>query len=423
MSEIPEKIPTSLSVQKSGPQHASGLDPWRLVLHGLATLVVALQVAAVAWGLDRGINFFEKARLHSWMVFSMKALGCAFFLGDLALAARFYWVAFLHGWSEIGSSPRSVVRFYFAPLVRGFLRNRSSKIVVVYSIVTAIGAGVGWALLKWTATGPVPNQPFPTGQPGPPPAAVLTNSDPPAEKAFPPVTPRPGEAPQLPLSAILTNSDPPKENVIPPVTPRPGEAPQLPPTSEEPKSIPIQPEVSSPFHVKQPILVPKITPEPRMPAVKTQIEIEPVQEPGKTEPAHPAIPADPSPELSPATRREEETIGEIDITVGGDTIVVFPQTGPELVRKTTFGELPRDFEHLRDMRLVVIVQVDEAGEAAVVSEVEFPSNFPMSPALRGRLTKQVTRFVEKSMWKAARDDSNQPITKQITLKVLLGAQR
>jgi hypothetical protein len=358
----------------SGPAHHSAEpDVWLVAKHVVFSACLLILIALAACLFEGSLDFFEKHGLKSPTALCLVILGGGVFIGDVLLAARYFFAAFAHGWDSIGSSTTSMAQFYFEPLreiearAENFLKNRSPQRLLSYLVITAFGVAAGLALLHWTA-----------------------RSIPPVSPTEPPkVRPTSGISSQPNARGLLVPQPSSRPRVEPP-TPQPG--------TEDPKPTPVRPEVTPSTHHRSPIPIPPRVATSEEPLKMTQTEPSASQEPTETVPLHP--------------------VQEGRITIDGGSINVVVPTGPTLLSRKAFGGLVPNFQ-LAGKSLRARVLVDEVGKAAIIGEVEFLPKPKDRSDLQGRLTEQMKAYVQNSLWKAALDDSGKPVARTVILEVIL----
>jgi hypothetical protein len=377
----PAKSPTDTSEL----HHPRGSGPGALVL--ARHIVVGLLIFAFFALATALLNFFiEKISRNLGLGWGMancfKVLEYGLFLADSALLGRFTCAAFVHGWQAIEVPSR--IGFYFEPLnklkdrISLYFEDGSLRALVYFFGFTTLGISMGAALLfgnSWLPPGGS-QVPKPLSSKGDPP--IEPSTDKPIHPSQPAKAPIPRKSePQPPISGYPTPPSPVVQDPPRPARPRPR---------------------------------PSIPASPRWPPVTEDNPRQQPAEPIAPGPSHPIVPIGHDP--------DSENEAKPSISFGGDSIRVYSRTSPSLVTKATFGALPPNFE-LRGMRLKVVVNIDEIGRGTVVSEVEFPSNFPPSPALRGRLSVQVRQFVERSRWRSARNGRGEQVSEAVSLVLIL----
>jgi hypothetical protein len=129
---------------------------------------------------------------------------------------------------------------------------------------------------------------------------------------------------------------------------------------------------------------------------------------------------EPSESQEPTETVSLNPVQEGHIIIDGDSIRVFAPTGPTILHHTKIEDQIRNFEpQLTGMKLRARVRVDEVGKAAVIGEVDFLPSSPKSKNLQGMLAQRLENSVRNWVWKAARDDSGEPVARTVILEVIL----
>jgi len=106
----------------------------------------------------------------------------------------------------------------------------------------------------------------------------------------------------------------------------------------------------------------------------------------------------------------------IEVTVGGDSITVqAPPSGPQFKRSSRSFRLPEGFlSLLANKSLILEVSIDQQGRATMLDAVEFPTG--TSKSLQGRLREEARKFVERTIWEAARNLAGERISSIVRLR-------